>query len=79
MMPKDKLYRNKATVWHVKLKIFHIHGSRRKLITRDSIPFSRVPINTANILDAKTATLSCVMHPMALQMRYVQLLAATNF
>ena len=34
---------------------------------------------TANILDAKTATISCVTFPVALQMHYVQLLAAANF
>ena len=34
---------------------------------------------TANILDAETATISCVTHPLALQMHYVKLLAAANF
>ena len=34
---------------------------------------------TANVLDAETATISCVTFPVALQMHYVQLLAAANF
>ena len=35
--------------------------------------------HTANILDAETATTSCVTHPVALLMHYVKLLAAANF
>ena len=35
--------------------------------------------HTANFLDAKTATISCVTRPVALQMHYVKLLAAANF
>ena len=35
--------------------------------------------HTANVLDAETATISCVTFPVALQMHYVQLLAAANF
>ena len=34
---------------------------------------------TANVLDAETATISCVTFPVALQMHYVQFLAAANF
>ena len=34
---------------------------------------------TANVLVAETATISCVTFPVALQMHYVQLLAAANF
>ena len=41
--------------------------------------WSSIPCYTANVLDAETATISCVTFPVALQMHFVQLLAAANF
>ena len=45
----------------------------------NSIKYVYVYCYTANILDAETATISCVTRPVALQMHYVKLLAAANF